>query len=63
MGWIGSMWTLEPCRFCRSIPKGYDAQAPLGRGSGVMGTISHYQITCEACDGSGLDWTERCTLW
>ena len=32
------------------------------KGSGTMGSAGGYRIFCERCDGTGLDWTERCCL-
>ena len=45
---IVSMWSLEQCRFCK--------------GSGVLGEANGYRIFCEACEGMGLSWQERCSL-
>lgn len=43
-----STWNLEACRYCK--------------GDGTVGEMNGFSIYCEACDGMGLSWTERCSL-
>lgn len=46
---IMSTSSLEHCRYCK--------------GDGTLGEMNGFSIYCEACEGCGLGWQDRCFIY